>query len=70
MAVGTLACPACDLPVALDGPVRPADAIACGFCGRAGAVREFLSLGEPTRPMRVQVRVVMRRAARPGRAPR
>jgi len=33
------------------------DPIACGFCGHAGAVRDFLSLAEPTRPTRVVVRV-------------
>jgi hypothetical protein len=33
------------------------DPIACGFCRHAGAVRDFLSLAEPTRPARVVVRV-------------
>lgn len=58
MATGTLACPACDAPVlpSLE-PMSPPDAIACGFCRHAGAVRDFLSLGEPTRPTRVAVRV-------------
>jgi hypothetical protein len=31
--------------------------MACGFCGVAGTVRDFLALGEPTRPTRVVVRV-------------
>jgi hypothetical protein len=57
MAVGTLACPACDAPVLPAGPVSPPDAVACPYCGRAGLVRDFLSLGEPTRPARVVVRV-------------
>jgi len=57
IATGTLACPACDAPVAPAGPVRPADPLACPFCDHAGAVRAFLSLGEPTRPTRVVVRV-------------
>jgi hypothetical protein len=62
LAVGTLACPLCDAPVALAAAqMRPADRIGCPFCGHAGAVRDFLSLGEPTRPMRVEVRVVLRR---------
>jgi hypothetical protein len=58
VATGTLACPACDAPV-LPGPegMSPQEAISCGFCRHAGAVRDFLSLGEPTRPTRVAVRV-------------
>jgi hypothetical protein len=58
MATGTLACPACDVPV-LPGPggMSPRDPISCGFCGHLGAVRDFLSLAEPTRPARVAVRV-------------
>jgi hypothetical protein len=60
LAVGTLACPDCDAPVALGSPVGPADPLACPFCGRAGAVRDFLALGEPTRPTRVRVHVVQR----------
>jgi hypothetical protein len=62
LAVGTLACPDCDAPVTLGGPAGPADALQCPFCGRAGAVREFLALGEPTRPTRVRVHVVHRAA--------
>lgn len=58
LAGGTLACPACDAPV-LPGPaaMAPRDPISCGFCRHAGAVRDFLSLAEPTRPARVAVRV-------------
>ena len=59
---GTLACPGCDAPVA---PPRrglsPADPLACPFCDRAGAVRDFLSLAAPPRPAQVDVRVVVRR---------
>ena len=57
MATGTLACPSCDVPVLPDGIMAPADPMSCGFCGHAGALRDFLSLGEPTRPTRVVVRV-------------
>ena len=58
VATGTLACPACDAPVALtDGPVSPGDALGCPYCGQAGAVRDFLSLSIPSRPARVEVRV-------------
>ena len=58
LAVGTLSCPDCDAPVILGGVRRsPAAPLSCGFCGHDGRVRDFLSLGEPTRPTRVVVRV-------------
>jgi hypothetical protein len=58
LATGTLACPACDAPVLpAPGATSPADPMACGFCDETGAVRDFLSLAEPTRPTRVTVRV-------------
>lgn len=58
LATGTLACPACDAPVLPSvRAMSPPDPIACGFCSHAGAVRDFLSLGEPTRPTRVVVRI-------------
>jgi hypothetical protein len=57
---GTLACPRCDVPVALGaGPVTPAEPLGCPFCGHGGAVRDFLSLAAPSRPARVAVRVVL-----------
>jgi hypothetical protein len=57
---GTLACPRCDVPVALGaGPASPADQLDCPFCGHYGAVRDFLSLAAPSRPARVEVRVVL-----------
>jgi hypothetical protein len=58
LATGTLACPSCDAPV-LPGPesMSPVDRLSCGFCRHAGAVRDFLSLAQPTRPTRVTVRV-------------
>ena len=58
MATGTLACPACDAPV-LPSPeaMAPADSIACGYCRHVAAVRDFLSLAQPTRPTRVAVLV-------------
>jgi hypothetical protein len=59
MAIGTLACPACDVPVApAGGPLRPAQALHCPYCGHGAAVRDFLSLSAPARPARVEVRVV------------
>ena len=61
LATGTLACPLCDAPVALMGSAAaPADPLACPFCAHRGAVRDFLSLDAPSRPARVQVRVVER----------
>jgi hypothetical protein len=58
LAVGTLACPRCDLPVAPgERPLVLRDLIACGYCGHAGVVRDFLSLATPTRPARVEVRL-------------
>jgi hypothetical protein len=56
VAVGTLACPRCDAPVAPARRLSPAEVIACPFCVHRAAVREFLSLHAPTRPARVVVR--------------
>lgn len=59
LATGTLACPACDAPVApAAGPLSPADPIGCPFCDHSAAVRDFLSLASPARPARVVVRVI------------
>jgi hypothetical protein len=60
LATATMACPECDAPVMPVGRIRPADPIACPFCGTDGAVRNFLSLEDPVRPARVIVRVVLR----------
>jgi hypothetical protein len=61
LAVGTLACPGCDAPVVPPlGPSSPADPLGCGYCDHSGTVRDFLSLAPPTRPARVDVRVVRR----------
>ena len=58
LASGTLACPACDAPVSPGGArLAPPDPLVCPFCHHGGRVRDFLSLGEPTRPARVVVRV-------------
>ncbi len=59
LATGTLACPACDAPVA-PGPaaLSPADRLGCPYCGHAAPVRDFLSLAAPARPARVAVRVI------------
>ena len=58
LATGTLACPHCDLPVAPGPhPLAPRDRVACGYCGHAGAVRDFLSLATPARPAYVEIRL-------------
>jgi hypothetical protein len=58
VASGTFACPACDAPVLPDpAGMAPRDPFSCGYCRHSGAVRDFLSLGQPTRPARVSVRV-------------
>jgi hypothetical protein len=63
LGTGTLACPRCDAPVALaGGAATPADPLACPFCSHGGALRDFLSLADPARPARVELRVVPRRA--------
>ena len=59
LGTGTLACPECDAPVALAaGPASPAEPLSCPVCLHAAAVRDFLSLAPPTRPARVEVRLV------------
>ncbi len=58
LAEATLACARCDAPVALGpGCHGLADELRCPFCGHGGAVRDFLSLGRPTRPARVVLRI-------------
>ena len=57
-AAGTLACPRCDAPVAPGAePMSVTRALECPFCAHEARVRDFLSLGAPTRPARVEVRV-------------
>jgi hypothetical protein len=57
---GTLACPECDAPVAPGGPLSATEELGCPVCAHAGVVRDFLSLAPPSRPARVDVRVVYR----------
>jgi hypothetical protein len=53
---GSLACPNCDAPALLDErPAGPESALDCAYCDHRGAVREFLSFGEPLRAPRVNV---------------
>jgi hypothetical protein len=38
----SLACPECDMPLALSGPVGYTDMIACAFCETTAPTREFI----------------------------
>jgi hypothetical protein len=58
LGTGTLACSRCDAPVALAGTAAPTDTLSCPFCSHRAPLREFLSLARPSRPARVEVRVV------------
>src|SRR3954453_13989971 len=70
VAVGTLACPSCDAPVALgETRVSPRDPLMCPFCAHGAPARDFLSLDPPAGPPRVAVRITMPRAS-PSRAGR
>jgi hypothetical protein len=57
MATGTLACPRCDAPVLPGRPLSPAEPLGCGFCGYDAAVRDVLSLAQPARAARVEIRI-------------
>jgi hypothetical protein len=60
LAVGTLACGRCDAPVSPGGrSLAITDALSCPYCDHAGVVRDFLSLAVPTRPARVEIRVIV-----------
>lgn len=64
LSLATMACPSCDAPVSPGpAPLAPADPARCPFCAHAGAVRDFLTLGDPARPAVVEVRVTLRPAA-------
>jgi hypothetical protein len=57
----TLACPSCDAPVAVgQRPLIPADELSCPYCDRQGSARDFLTLGAPSRPARVHLRLGFR----------
>ena len=58
-AVGSLACSECDAPVSPGGKSRLlTDVLVCPFCAHQAPLRQFLTLGLPTRPARVVLRVV------------
>jgi hypothetical protein len=60
LGTGSLACPECDAPVHTVGALAASDALGCPFCGHAAVGRDFLSLAQPARPARVEVRVAHR----------
>ena len=58
MAVGSLACPRCDAPVAPGTrALAPSEPLMCPYCLHDAAVRDFLSLAAPARPAVVEVRI-------------
>lgn len=58
--VGTLACSRCDAPVALAGrSAAPSETLSCPYCLHTAPLHAFLTLGAPTRPARVIVRVAV-----------
>src|SRR5918997_2720910 len=69
LGTGTLACCRCDAPVALAGTAAPTDILTCPFCSHRAPLRDFLSLAPPSRPARVEVRVVAPPVARVPRRP-
>ena len=52
LGAGTVACPACDAPVAIGpAPRRVGDRLSCPYCEHRGPLRDFLSLA-PHRAVR------------------
>jgi len=61
LGTGTLACPRCDVPLALGGrAVKFTEDLDCPFCRHSAPLRDFLSLATPSRPTRVEVRMFSR----------
>jgi hypothetical protein len=67
LGVGTLACPTCDAPVFPGGRLSPASPLSCPYCGEHGRVRDFLTLGAPTRAAHVVIKIVSPTEIRIGR---
>jgi hypothetical protein len=42
LAVRSLACPSCGVPVTIDGPVGFSEVLACAFCESEAPTREYL----------------------------
>jgi hypothetical protein len=56
---GTLACPSCDVPVVMPGPVPIGAVMRCPFCRELHPARGFLRMGEADTSLNV-VRVTAR----------
>jgi hypothetical protein len=50
LAEGILACPACELPIALAATLAVSAPLDCPYCGRHAPAREFLRLGAGAPP--------------------
>ncbi len=50
LARGSLACPACALPISPAPRLRPGASVSCGFCDHTGAALEFLQREVPDAP--------------------
>ena len=58
IADATLACARCDAPVHIgSGRLSLTETLTCPFCAHHAPVRDFLTLGPPTRATRVVIRV-------------
>jgi hypothetical protein len=42
LGVRSLACPTCDVPIAISGPVGFSDELVCAFCETTAPTREFI----------------------------
>jgi hypothetical protein len=56
-----MACPTCDVPMVVGGPVAMATTLRCPWCRRTGPARTFLRLGRSDTPFNgVQVTARLR----------
>jgi hypothetical protein len=56
---GTLACPACDVPVVTGGSISLSSRLRCPYCRTIHPARAFLHLDEPDTPLN-EVQVIAR----------
>lgn len=62
VADGSLACPACDLPVMPARAVSLLDPLGCPYCGYDAPARDFLTVTDEPRPARVRVMATIARS--------
>ena len=55
VAEGALACPACDLPIALAAAASPSELARCPYCDHGAPLRDFLRLDATALAGRVEV---------------